>query len=77
MGAMASQITRFALFTQSFIQEEIKENTKAPRHVRGIHRWPANSIWWRHHENDEGEVLVVLCNTHLVDINKSIYAHAN
>ena len=33
------------LFTQSFIQAEIKENIKAPRHwpLRGIHRWPLNS----------------------------------
>ena len=34
------------LFTQAFIQEQIKENIKAPRHwafVRGIHRWPVNS----------------------------------
>ena len=34
------------LFTQPFIQGQIKENTKAPRHwpvVRGIHHWPVNS----------------------------------
>ena len=35
MGAMASQITSLSpLFTQPFIQAQIKENTKAPRH------WP-------------------------------------
>ena len=34
------------LFTATFIQAQIKENVKAPRHwsfVRGIHRWPVNS----------------------------------
>ena len=32
------------LFTQPFIQAQIQENIKAPRHrVRGIHRWPVNS----------------------------------
>ena len=32
------------LFTQPFIQEQIKENIKAPRYwpLRGIHRWPVN-----------------------------------
>ena len=52
------------LFTQPFIQAQIKENIKAPRHWplwKGIHRWPVNfpsqkasnaeniSIWWSHH----------------------------
>ena len=39
----ASQITASQLFIQPFIQVEIKENIKDPRHwpfVRGIHRWP-------------------------------------
>ena len=34
------------LFTQPFIQSQIKENIKSTRHwafVRGIHRWPGNS----------------------------------
>ena len=32
------------LFTQLFIQSQIKENIKAPRHwPLGIHRWPVNS----------------------------------
>ena len=46
MGTMASQITSLRLFTQPFIQAQIKENSKAPRYwpfVRGIHRWPVNS----------------------------------
>ena len=34
MGAMASQITVSQLFTQPFIQAQIKENIKAPHH------WP-------------------------------------
>ena len=34
MGAMASQIPASILFTQPFIQAQIKENIKAPRH------WP-------------------------------------
>ena len=63
MSAMASQITS-RLFTQSFIQAQIKENIKAPRHwplwgeFTG-HRWIPRTqkasnaenvfIWWRHH----------------------------
>ena len=52
------------LFTQSFIQAQIKENIKAPRHwllcgeFSGTGEFPAQrasiaenvSIWWRHHE---------------------------
>ena len=51
------------LFTQPFIQAEIKENIKAPRHwplcgeFTGTGEFPAQmaskaenaSIWWRHH----------------------------
>ena len=41
------------LFTQPFIQAQIKENIKDPRHWPlwgGIHRSRGNvSIWWRHH----------------------------
>ena len=51
------------LFTQSFIQTQIKENIKAPRHwplcgeFTGTGEFPAQrasyaenvSIWWRHH----------------------------
>ena len=46
MSAMASKPPAPRLFTQPFVQAQIKENTKAPRHwpfMRGIHRWPANS----------------------------------
>ena len=32
MGTIASQITSLTLFTQPFIQTQIKENIKAPRH---------------------------------------------
>ena len=52
------------LFTQSFIQTQIKENIKAPRHwplcgeFTGTGEFPAQrasyaenvSIWWRHHD---------------------------
>ena len=52
------------LFTQPFIQKQIKENIKAPRHwplcgeVTGTGEFPAQrasyaenvSIWWRHHD---------------------------
>ena len=55
------------LFTQPFVQAQIKENIKALRHrpsVREIHRWPVNSpqrasnaeivsIWWRHYVKRE------------------------
>ena len=34
MGAVASQINSLTMFTQSFIQTQIKENIKGPRH------WP-------------------------------------
>ena len=34
MGVMASQIPASRLFTQPFIQAQVKENIKAPRH------WP-------------------------------------
>ena len=39
------------LFTQPFIQEQIKENIKAPRHLRLQMASNAEnaSIWWRHH----------------------------
>ena len=64
MGAMASQIASLAIvyFTQAFIQVQIKENIKAPRHwplwgeFTGTGEFPAQrasnaenvSIWWRH-----------------------------
>ena len=52
------------LFTQAFIQAQIKENIKVPRHwpmygeFTGTGEFPAQmasnaenvSIWWRHHE---------------------------
>ena len=64
MTTMASQITSLTvrLFTQPFIQTQIKENIKAPRHwplcgeFTGTGEFPAQrasyaenvSIWWRH-----------------------------
>ena len=59
MGAMASQITILTIVFQPFIQAQIKENIKGPRH------WPLwgefsaaqmatnaenVSIWWSNHE---------------------------
>ena len=68
MGAIASQITILRLFTQPFIQTQMKENIKALRHwplagnSPGTGAFPAQmasnaeniSIWWRHHvkQND-------------------------
>ena len=46
MSAMASQITSLKLFTQPFVQAQIKENIKGSASlafVKGIHRWPMNS----------------------------------
>ena len=44
MGANASQITSLTMLTQLFIQSQIKENIKAPRH------WPLlgefSGDWW-------------------------------
>ena len=63
MGVVASQMTASRLFTQPFIQAQIKENIKAPRHWplwgeftgdREFHTQRASnaenvSIWWRRH----------------------------
>ena len=56
MTTIASQSPAWRLFTQSFIQAQIKENIKAPRHwplygeVTGTGSNAENvSIWWRHH----------------------------
>ena len=64
MDTMASEITSLAIIYSVFIQAQIKENIKAPRHwpLLGnspvIGEFPAQmtsnaenvSIWWRHHE---------------------------
>ena len=56
-SGITTGITR--LFTQPFIQTQIKENMKAPRHWPGDRSIPRTqmasnaenvSIWWRHHE---------------------------
>ena len=63
MTTMASQITSITIVTQPFIQTQIKENIKAPRHwplcgeFTGTGEFPAQrasyaenfSIWWRRH----------------------------
>ena len=64
MSLMASQITSLTVVNSTFIQTQIKENIKAPRHwplcgeFTGTGEFPAQrasyaenvSIWWRHHE---------------------------
>ena len=68
MGAMASQITASRLFTQPFIQVNIKENIKAPRHRSLCGEFTDDwwippqttsntenvSILWRHHDDYPG-----------------------
>ena len=64
MGAMALKSTASRVFAHSFVQAQVKENIKAPRHwpLRGEaarDRWihltqrasnaENGSIWWRHH----------------------------
>ena len=64
MDAIASQITNLAIVYSTFIQTQIKENIKAPRHWLCAGNSPGTgeflaqmasnaenvSIWWRHHE---------------------------
>ena len=69
MGALASQITSLTIvFIQPFIQTQIKEHIKAPRHwplcprgnSPGTGEFPAQRvsnaenvfIWWRHHDGN-------------------------
>ena len=63
MGAMASQITSLTIVYSPFIQAQIKENIKAPRHWPLCRKFTGDrwiprtndsnaenvSIWWRHH----------------------------
>ena len=65
MSTIASQITSVDILYSTFVQAQIKENIKAPRHVTGLcvgnspvtGEFPAQkasnaknvSIWWRHH----------------------------
>ena len=61
------------LFTQPFIQTEIKENIKSPCHcplwpVNSPHKGPCNAenvfIWWRHHVRYVSIVFSPLCCTY-------------
>ena len=68
MGTMASQSPASRFSTQPLIQEQIKENIKAPRHwplceeLTGTGEFPAQrasneenvSIWLRHHVAQSG-----------------------
>ena len=71
------------LFTQPFIQAQIKEHIKVPRHwpfLSGIHRWPVNSprkwpgtrkmlpFWWRHHGNMSWYFTQVMLSIHIFAI---------
>ena len=63
MGPMASQITSFTIVTEPFIQAQITENIKAPRHwalygeftmtgefpAQMVSNAENGSIEWRHH----------------------------
>ena len=67
--AMASQSPALRLFTLPFIQVQIIENIKAPRHwllcgeFTGSGEFPAQktsnaenvSIWWRHHGPEQNK----------------------
>ena len=54
MGAMGLKSSASRLFTQPFIQAQIKENIKAPRHFPLCAQRASNAenvaIWWRHHD---------------------------
>ena len=65
MNVVASQITSSQLFTQSFIQAQIKENIKSSESLHLCREFTGEtdefpeqrasnvenvSIWWRHHE---------------------------
>ena len=47
MGAIASQITSLRLFTQPFIQAQIKGTGEFPAQMAS--NAEKVSIWWRHH----------------------------
>ena len=69
MTTIASQSPASRLFTQPFIQMQIKENIKASRHwplcgeFTGTGEFPAQrasnaeniSIWWRHHDEHQAD----------------------
>ena len=51
MDTMASQITSLAIFTQPFIQAEIKENIKSLRHCPLCGKFTGD--WWIRHSNGQ------------------------
>ena len=56
MGAMASQITSLAIVystVYSGADQRKHQSSASLAFVRGIHRSPNVSIWWRHHANLE------------------------
>ena len=70
MGAMASQVTALSLFTQPFIQAQIKENIKAPRHWPSYGNSPVTRTngqyrgkcvqWWFVHAVDGGAQCLII-----------------
>ena len=55
------------LLNQPFIQAQIRENIKAPRHVRGIHRWPVYSphkgpVTWKMFPFDDVIMILQICH---------------
>ena len=73
------------MFTQPFIQTQIKENIKAPRHWSSwTSEFPAQmaseaenvSIWWRHHDDTEWIcILTGFLNSN--EFNVEIFSHNN
>ena len=71
MSSIASQITGVSIaFTQPFVQAQITENIKAPRHWPLLEEFtgefPAQrasnaenvSNWWRHHDNSNSRTVL-------------------
>ena len=72
MGAMVSQITSLTIVYSTVywrVHQRKHQRSASLAFVRGIHRWPVNSlrkwpvyaenvsIWWRHHETSHGHLL--------------------
>ena len=85
MTTMASQITSLTVFTQPFIQTQIKENIKAPRHwplcgeFTGTGEFPAQrasyaenvSILWRHHVTGQWSLTLKVWQCPIISCNAS------
>ena len=50
--------------------DQIKhQNPEALAFVRGIHQWPVDSIWRRHHDNNSWETLIYLSWRHIQHVS--------